>query len=73
MLSRLIQRCDDFPVLVRAARPGDVTVLHVRGAAELASYERRGREWAASVWGSWAEHHSVIREALRLSRGDARL
>jgi hypothetical protein len=39
MLSRLIQRCDDFPVLVRAARPGDVTVLYVRGAAELASYE----------------------------------
>jgi hypothetical protein len=31
------------------------------GAADLEDYERRAREWAAAVWGSWSAQHELIR------------
>jgi hypothetical protein len=66
LLSRAIRhREGQFPVLRRSHGPGPLTVLHMVGAADLADYERRAREWATSVWTSWSAHHDLIRSALR--------
>lgn len=55
---------DDFPVLQRAGGPGELTLLHVIGAADAGDHDRRAREWAAAVWAAWAEQHDLIRAAV---------
>ena len=41
--------------------PGPLTIIDVRGAANLAEHTERVERWARSVWGSWAPHHETIR------------
>ena len=65
LLGRVIRQHDDFPVLERAKGPGQLTVLHMLDAADLADYERRARDWAAATWDSWSAQHELIRAALR--------
>lgn len=65
MLGGVIRRRDgDFPVLQRRKGPGELTVLHMVGAAGLADYERRAREWATAVWDSWSAQHELVRTEL---------
>ncbi len=60
VLRRIVNRRDDFPILRRDRGPGELTVLHMVGARDLADYEERAQEWARAVWQSWATHHSTI-------------
>jgi uncharacterized protein DUF5946 len=60
----ILREHSDFPILRRAAGPGDLTVLHLVETDDLAHYEERALEWAREVWQSWAEQHHVIRAAL---------
>ena len=60
----MIRRRDDVPVLERAKGPGPLTVTHMLGAADLAEYQQRAREWATAVWDSWSTQHELIRAAL---------
>jgi hypothetical protein len=64
LLRRALRAFDDYPVLERTRGPGELTLLHVAGAAELEDYERRAREWAQAVWDAWSDHHARIRAAL---------
>lgn len=58
----------DYPILPRAAGPGDVNILHVVGAADVEDHDRRVRDWATSVWDSYAADHATIRAALDAAR-----
>jgi hypothetical protein len=58
------RRGGEFPALRRTAGPGRFNLLHVVGAADLADYERRAREWATAVWESWSAHQDLIRREL---------
>jgi hypothetical protein len=42
------------------------------GANDLDDYERRAREWAAAVWGSWSDQHKLIRAELHRVLDSAR-
>jgi hypothetical protein len=42
------------------------------GAADLDDYERRAREWATSVWGSWSTQHELIHSELSTARNAER-
>lgn len=64
LLRRVMRGRRDFPVLERSGGPGTLTVVHAAGAADLADYERRAREWADAVWSSWSEHAPAFRAAL---------
>ncbi|MFC4241822.1 DUF5946 family protein [Gryllotalpicola reticulitermitis] len=64
LLGTLVHLQGGFPRLERDSGPGDLTVLHMLDAPDYEGYERRAREWADAVWGSWAEHHETIRKAL---------
>ena len=54
----------DYPTLSRADGPGDLTILHVIGATDIADHDGKAREWATSVWDSYRDHHPPIRAAL---------
>ena len=58
----------EYPVLRRAHGPGDLTVLHLVKATDVADHDRRARAWAASVWESWRDHHPAIRAALDVAK-----
>lgn len=64
LLGRVVRSRPDFPNLRRSGDPGAVTVRDMVGASDLADYGTRAREWGTAVWASWADHHSLIREAL---------
>jgi hypothetical protein len=65
LLGKVIRRRDgEFPVLQRTEGPGALTVLHLAGAPGLADYERRAREWATAVWGSWGTQRELVRVEL---------
>ena len=64
VLVAVVRQREDFPVLRRSRGPGELTLLHVRGAHDLRDYERRATEWAGAVWRAWTDHHGVIRDAL---------
>jgi hypothetical protein len=66
------QRHGSSPVLQRTGDAGPLTVLHMVGASDLADYERRAREWATAVWGSWSAQHELIRANLDGVRNAAR-
>lgn len=40
---------------------GDLTVLDVHGAADLAEHTRCVTRWAESAWAAWSPHHDTIR------------
>lgn len=65
---RVLQPRADYPLLSRSQGPGGLTVLHIVGATDPADYERRAREWAATVWQSWRDEHERIRRALDAAR-----
>ncbi len=65
VLRQLVNRQEDFPVLRRDRGPGEVTVLHMVDARDLADYEERAQNWARRVWRSWATHHSTIAAAVK--------
>jgi hypothetical protein len=60
----------DYPILERAHGPGELTLLHVAGAAHQAEHDVRARAWAASVWDAWRDHHAEIRAALDKAKVD---
>lgn len=64
VLRAVLARQTDFPVLLRARGPGELTVLSAMGATSAEDHDARVRAWAGSVWASWREHHSRIRAAL---------
>lgn len=64
LLGAVVRSRADFPALARPDRPSAVTVLRMVGAGDLNDYSARAWEWAAAVWGSWADQHSLIRRAL---------
>jgi hypothetical protein len=64
LLGAVVARQDDFPLLRRSGGPGEITVLHMQGAHDLADYERRAHAWADAVWRSWADQHHLIRTEL---------
>jgi hypothetical protein len=68
LLARVFDQFDDFPALRRASGPGALTILHMRDAPDLGSFEQRAQEWAAAVWDSWKEQHHLIRGVLRAAR-----
>jgi hypothetical protein len=67
LLRRIVSGRDDFPVLVRPPGRGTLTLLHVADAPDATAYERRAREWGATVWAAWEPHHELVRTAV----GDA--
>jgi hypothetical protein len=64
VLRRVLQRHDDFPVLERGQGPGELTVLHLVNAPDLAGYEQRARAWGRAVWKAWDQHHSLLSHAV---------
>ena len=58
----------DYPILSRASGPGDLTILRVVGATDVADHDRRAHAWAESVWDSYRDHHPTIRAALDAAR-----
>lgn len=72
VLRRVVQRQDDFPTVKRTRRPGQLSVLHMLGAADAADYERRAGEWATAVWDSWSTQHELIGATLHAVLGGAR-
>jgi hypothetical protein len=64
VLRRVLEDSDDFPALVRNDGPGEMTIVHLVGARDLADYEHRALAWARAVWQAWAQHHALIREAV---------
>lgn len=40
---------------------GPITVADVLAARTVEQHRRAVRDWAASVWTAWSEHHAVIR------------
>jgi hypothetical protein len=51
----------DLAWLQPPASMGDATVLDVRSAGDTHEHAERAREWAASVWGVWSNHHETVR------------
>jgi len=45
VLRRVVQDHSDFPTLVRNGGPGELTVVHLVGACDLAEYEHRALAW----------------------------
>jgi hypothetical protein len=64
VLRRVRQDHNDFPALARHGGPGDLTIVHLVGARDLADYEHRALAWGRAVWQTWAEHHTLIRRAV---------
>ena len=64
VLRRVVTSREDFPALERAGGPGELTVLHLLDATDLAAYDARAVEWAQAVWRAWATQHSIIASAV---------
>ena len=54
----------DFPWLEPPASQGEVTVLDVLDARDLAEHVARVERWARSVWDAWSSRHDTIRRWL---------
>ncbi len=54
----------DFPWLEPPASQGEVTVLDVLDARDLAEHVARVERWARSVWDAWSAHHDTVRRWL---------
>ncbi len=54
----------DFPWLEPPASQGEVTVLDVLAARDLAEHVAGVERWARSVWGAWSAHHDTVRRWL---------
>jgi Family of unknown function (DUF5946) len=63
-LRRVLQRRHDFPALTRDDGPGELTIVHLVGARDLADYDHRALNWGRGVWRAWAPHYAVIRGAV---------
>lgn len=70
VLRRVLASRTDYPILDRAHGPGNLSLLHVAGAADPAEHDVRARAWAVSVWGAWRDHHAEIRAALDKAKVD---
>lgn len=64
VLRRVLQYHDDFPALARNDGPGELTVVHLVGARDLADYENRALAWGRAVWEAWTQNHELIRRAV---------
>lgn len=60
-LVRAVERSAAFVWLEPPKSLGELTILDVRGAADLEDHERRVRSWAQSVWRAWSRHHDTVR------------
>ena len=54
----------DFPWLEPPTSQGEVTVLDVLDARDLAAHVARVERWARSVWDAWSAHHDTVRRWL---------
>jgi hypothetical protein len=54
----------EFPWLTPPPTLGEVTVLDVRDATDLADHTARVERWARSVWAAWSAHHQTVRKWL---------
>lgn len=61
VMGRLLKDPGIYVWLDPPARMGDITVLDVVRARDLAEHERLVNQWAQAVWQAWAVHHSTIR------------
>jgi len=48
--------------LRRPASLGDITVAEVLAAEGEAAHAEAVRQWAASAWHAWHEHHPTVRQ-----------
>jgi hypothetical protein len=64
LLRRVTAGHPDFPLLDRPAGHPALAFTHLVGAELLADYDRRAREWTASVWEFWGPVQDAIRAAL---------
>jgi hypothetical protein len=64
VLRRVLEDRDDFPALARNDGPGELTIVHLVGARDLADYEHRALAWGRAVWRAWAQQHALIRQAV---------
>jgi len=62
--SRLLRRREDFPILHGGPDRGELTILDLAKACDLADYDRRARDWGRIVWETWRPQHPLIQEAL---------
>ena len=64
VLRRVLQHRHDFPALTRDNGPGELTIVDLVGARDLADYDRRALDWGRGVWLAWAPHQPLIRDAV---------
>ncbi len=43
-------------------RRGELTIVHVHGAADPEEHVKRVREWADSTWSAWKDHHGLAKK-----------
>lgn len=60
-LVRAVEQSDRYRWLTPPDFAGTVNVAAIAAVGDVASRERIAREWAASVWDSWREHHGTVR------------
>jgi hypothetical protein len=60
-VSRRLARRHDFPWLPPPPSLGELTVLDVVGAHNVADHTARVERWARSVWTAWSPHHDQVR------------
>ena len=53
-----VERPEDVPPLQR----GQLTIVHLHGAADPEEHLSRVREWALSTWGAWVRYHALARQ-----------
>lgn len=64
LLQRLTRRKVEWPALNRPAGVPGLSHTHATGAAAIADYTKRGREWAGAIWSFWYPEHDRIRAML---------
>ncbi len=60
-MAGLASRRWDWDWLEPPALPYSRTILNVRGARTLDSYDQAVAEWSVSTWLAWQAHHDAIR------------
>jgi hypothetical protein len=60
-MRRALQNRERFHWLAPPASLGEVTVVDVSRAKDLAEHEALVRRWARSAWEAWALHHETVR------------
>jgi hypothetical protein len=65
-MRKVLKHRDQFTWLDPPDSLGEVTVLDVRGAADLTEHHERAERWAKSVFAAWSPHHATLRQWAQL-------